>query len=443
MGQLRHQRLPGARGIVKRARKLILFGIGACLLIASAGAGAHYLLLSKGYVSIRLSTGYVPNFSVRPAILPSGHTIVVERLGDGGPIITRRMFADLGVAAEGDNINGPAVVAVPAWLPPERRAHPSANYYMYFARHGKDTVGDYIRLAWAEDPAGPWHLSRIGKDVPIGQRGVLDLGPDEEIPIDANERLVRSVGSPDVVVDHANRRFVMYFHALRANGPAAAFVATSADGLDFNAPQAHRRDGHGIRSTPIGRSYLRTFEHEGRVYAFSNFGFLYRSPEMGPAGQAQDIWKAPWEFTDGPIRESHDGTGDGDGDRLERMDNPRHFAVQGVERGFLVLFSRRDDAPERILASLVFPAKGDWKTWRATFPPIAILEPELPWEGAGLPIRPSRTGMSTNERALRDPYLFVDEDGSWYLYYTGRGERAIGVVRLTIIPPEIGDGTSY
>lgn len=433
----------GLQGTGKRLRRVILAGLAVFLVLAGAGVGFYSVILSKGYVSIRLSTGHIPNYSVRPAILPSGHAIVVERLGDGHPIITRQMFADLGVPDEGDNINGPSVVALPEWLPHERRAHPKANYYMYFARHGKDAVGNYIRLAWAEEPAGPWYLFKIGHQVPIGKRGVLDLGESEEIPIDDTERLVYSVGSPDVVIDHINRQFVMYFHAGRASGPAAVFVSTSADGLDFNAPQVHRQDRHGIRGIPLGRSYFRTFEHEGRVYAFSNFGFLYRSPEITPAGQPLDIWKSPWEFIDGPIREIHDGTGDGDGDQLEKIDNPRHFAVRRLDDYFLVLFSRRDDAPERILASLVFAESENWEDWHATFPPLAILEPELPWEGFGLPIKPSRGGMSTNERALRDPYLFVDENGSWYLYYTGRGEEAIGVVRLKIIPPKGKSKTSY
>jgi hypothetical protein len=47
---------------------------------------------------------------------------------------------------------------------------------MYFARHGRDRVGDCIRMAWAERIEGPWHLFHVGEDVPVGQRGVLDLG---------------------------------------------------------------------------------------------------------------------------------------------------------------------------------------------------------------------------------------------------------------------------
>ena len=37
---------------------------------------------------------------------------------------------------------------------------------------------------------------------------------------------------------------------------------------------------------------------------------------------------------------------------------------------------------------------------------------------------------ATLRHELRDPYFFGDIDGSAYLYYTGSGERAIGVAAV-------------
>src|SRR5687767_12344715 len=52
------------------------------------------------------------------------------------PLITTRTSASLG-----DNINGPTVIRVPAWV-----KQPLSRYYMYFAHH----MGHYIRLAYAD-----------------------------------------------------------------------------------------------------------------------------------------------------------------------------------------------------------------------------------------------------------------------------------------------------
>lgn len=53
----------------------------------------------------------------------------------------------------GDNINGPSLIQVPDWI-----ADPLGHYYLYFAHHN----GDYIRLAYADDLAGPWTMHEPG-----------------------------------------------------------------------------------------------------------------------------------------------------------------------------------------------------------------------------------------------------------------------------------------
>jgi len=55
------------------------------------------------------------------------------RLNDGNPIIEPSMFSR---ASDGENINGPSLIRVPDWIPANRRANPSAQYYLYFGHHG-------------------------------------------------------------------------------------------------------------------------------------------------------------------------------------------------------------------------------------------------------------------------------------------------------------------
>jgi hypothetical protein len=75
--------------------------------------------------------------------------------------------------------------------------------------------------------------------------------------------------------------------------------------------------------------------------------------------------------------------------------------------------------------------QGDWREWQAT-EPVTLLEPELDWEGADLPLKTSTIGTETTRvHQLRDPCVFMDEDGAGYLFYCGAGESGIGVAKLS------------
>src|SRR5690242_3461914 len=71
----------------------------------------------------------------------------VTRLGNG-PIIASSRHPSIGA-----NIQGPSAIRVPDWLPGRLGA-----YYLYFADH----KSSYIRLAYADDPAGPWTVHPPG-----------------------------------------------------------------------------------------------------------------------------------------------------------------------------------------------------------------------------------------------------------------------------------------
>lgn len=73
------------------------------------------------------------------------------------------------------------------------------------------------------------------------------------------------IASPDVHVDAVGRRIVMYFHGLEGVGTQVTRVATSRNGIDFEA-----------RPEVLGRSYFRVFQHDGQV---ANHGSINVIPQ--------------------------------------------------------------------------------------------------------------------------------------------------------------------
>lgn len=359
--------------------------------------------------------------------------LTLTRLNGGQPIILPSLFDAVGAPPEeGANINGPSVIRVPDWIPAAQRADPAAQYYLYFAHHR----GDYIRLAWSDDVEGPWHLYRVGQDIPLGDRGVLDLGPTDSIGLGNGLTVLSHVASPDVFVDGENLRIVLYFHAPAefegASLDEKTFVATSGDGLEFRA---------GIEPVSLGNSYFRVFRRGGEGFAIARLGVLYKAP----------IASGPWTPPPG-----HDF---GDDLWAPRSDNPfqtdiwnagssvtlRHVAVRRDGDMLQVFHTRIGDVPERILLSTGDSIAGTFDTWDPTFPPQEVLRAEPGWEGGEIPPAPSEAGPAPDDvNQLRDPYVFEDLDGETYLFYAGRGESAIGVARLEIesCTDHDGDGTT-
>lgn len=277
------------------------------------------------------------------------------------------------LAAEiGTNINGPSLIRVPDWV-----TNPLGRYYLYFAHH----QGTFIRMAYADDVRGPWT---------IHPGGVLHLGAT----------VCRDhIASPDVHVLPEGRQIVMYFHGPTAEGQRS-FRAISTDGLHFAA-----------ETDILGPFYFRVFTHGGAWYAIAKTtdapggGVLLRSPDgIAP-------------FVRGP-------------DVLPRQ---RHVAVlKGGDR-LHIFFSRGEDCPERILVCTM-DLTGDWRQWRPG-EPVDLLTPETEYEGALLPLRPSRFGaIHEPAHELRDPAVFADA-GRLYLLYSAAGESSICGAELTPTDP--------
>jgi len=292
---------------------------------------------------------------------------------EGNPIIRPEMLP----GKDGSNINGPSLLRVPDWV--ER---PLGRYYLYFAHHG----GRYIRLAFSDALGGPWR---------IHPGGVLRL---EDAPGAQGH-----VASPDVLAVPERKEIRMYFHApARDRRGQMTFAALSPDGLGFKAS-----------AEPLCPFYFRAFRRDGWWYGMSKGGLLWRSRD-GLGG-----------FEEGPNPLTGEERRDKPG---YNSPGPRHVAVHPVGDALWVYYSNIGDAPERILRCRVNLAP-DWKDWRAS-PPEEVLRPELPWEGADLPVRASSAGAAHGrEHALRDPAIFT-EGGRTFLLYSVAGESGIAIAEL-------------
>lgn len=326
---------------------------------------------------------------------PPATAFHVTRIGSG-PIISPDTDASIG-----HNIQGPSLIRVPDWVP-----NRLGQYYLYFADH----KGSYIRLAYADRLEGPWKVHQPGalniKDTPFPhepppftEQQMADykaraktIGLDvDQFPDLAKEMTTPHVASPDVHVDDANKRIVMYYHGLESFAQQVTRVATSSDGIHFTSGQEI-----------LGRTYWRAFPHDGQTFALAMPGEVYRS--TNPLGGFE---KGPTLFNP----------------------NMRHSAV--FQRGntlYVVWTEVNADPPERLLLSTI-DMSGPWDTWKESAP-IEILRPEKDWEGANLPLAKSvRSFAPGRVNQLRDPAIY-EENGRIYLLYAVAGESGIAIAEL-------------
>jgi hypothetical protein len=291
---------------------------------------------------------------------------------EGNPIIRPEMIP----GEDGNNINGPSLIRVPDWV-----LAPLGRYYLYFAHHG----GDYIRLAYADRLEGPWTVRNGGtlhlRDAP----GCRD-----------------HIASPDVQIDELRKEVRMYFHgSAREGGGQKSYVAISKDGLNFSAS-----------AEELGIFYFRVWRHEGIWWAMAKGGLVYRSADGLSGFVEQPGNPFPWE-------DNSDRT-------FNRAGSVRHVAIHQEGGRHWVYYTRIGDAPERIYRSSLGQAGGRWIASQ----PELVLVPERGYEGASLPVVPSRAGaVRGDENAVRDPGIYT-ERGRVYLFYSVAGERGIGIAEL-------------
>lgn len=300
-------------------------------------------------------------------------SLSVTRLGEG-PIITPHMDARMG-----GNIQGPSLIRVPDWI-----EDPLGLYYLYFADHR----GSYIRMAYADQLSGPWTIHTPGT-LRLEDSHYPTTCPPCALPPGSDAPLYPHIASPDVHVREDRQQILMYYHG-RGEGQQSTRVALSSDGLNFQG-----------REEVLGRPYFRVIEHGDYYYALSMPGYLYRSRDG-----VTDFEAGPRFFSD----------------------DMRHSALLIRDDQLHVFFTRVGDAPERIYLSTI-DLSGDWQDWSPS-EAVELLRAEWDYEGADLPVEPSRRGhIDERVNQLRDPAIF-QEDGRTYLLYAVAGESGIAMAKI-------------
>lgn len=415
------------------------------------------------------------------------------------------------VDGEGPKVNGPSVIAVPDWVPPERRPRRTeggrevvARYYLYYADHD----GLAVKMRWSDDIESPvWYPYDNASAGGLG-RGVLDLSlhlahrtpsptcgtpgllllsgtnlGEGTVSSGRDRLLIASicrgeapkaahVASPDVHVDDVARRFVMYFHSTaqirrkvwdasrpgqtqaQLTGRQATFVATSADGLNFNEAGVNadgrptggqvsdvtgRQARYGIERVVLGPSYMRVFSLDSGLCAIARNGVVLAAP-VDDGQQANGF--EPWLPPEGAaaltswVAASDKGASPLDvwmrsrfGGQLE----PAHVAVDLVE----VWVAGR---PRRALEVFFWVRGGDGALWRVFYDVDSRDPARDEWHEWGL-LRDD-DGEVVADKVLRrcdvdppgpigDPAVFADpSSGHRYLFFAFGREGRIGVARL-------------
>lgn len=309
------------------------------------------------------------------------------------PVIHQALHAEIG-----DNINGASLIRVPDWV-----KNPLARYYLYFAHH----KGRYIRMAYADNIEGPWLIHKPGV---LNVNETQFVKEDITSPIEAKGSWAKATGgqflyahvaSPDVHVDEKDQKILMYYHGLLEDGEQKTRLAVSDDGLTFSSLEPL-----------LGTPYFRAFAYQQYIYAFAWGGALFRAAN----------WQGPFELGPDILAASN---------IIPKNQTIRHVAVrlyssESPENDQLELFySCIGDNPESIYRSVI-QLSDNWHNWQIGKPEL-ILRPELNWEGADLPEKPSKVGAAEGpENGLRDPCIFKGN-----LFYCGAGETAIGFAKLT------------
>ena len=108
----------------------------------------------------------------------------------------------------------------------------------------------------------------------------------------------------------------------------------------------------------------------------------------------------------------------------------RHVAVKLDGDAVSLFYTRIGDIPERIFLSTV-RLTPDWNQWRAS-EGMLVLPPEMPYEGADLPLEASKAGPAPGRvRQLRDPEIYR-EGAKTYLLYSVAGESGIATAELRL-----------
>lgn len=267
----------------------------------------------------------------------------------------------------GKNIGGSALVEVPAWVKGTRKG----KYYLFSSM----SEGQYIRFAYADDVAGPYHTVELG---------VLQL---ESLAFCKDH-----VANPSVVVDDEAEKLYMYFHCggcastadfkCKNNGEVG-FRAESSDGLSWSV------------NNPVAIS-----PSNARVFRAGSFYYFFTTTELFASRDGvTDIIRLTHMKTSFitalPIAGS-----------LFMVWSDSTWT--SLRYGSLQLENENGDAPMHL-------------NWNSVLPGSVLLEGTEDWEV------PVHGGTST-----KDPSLTLLSDGRLVVTYTSMSSRAIAIAEIAV-----------
>jgi len=225
--------------------------------------------------------------------------------------------------------------------------------------------GKYIRMAYSDEVTGPYT---------IYEKGTLRL---EQSP--GNDH----IASPDVHIDEKNKEIVMYYHSPYEDWQYT-FKSTSKNGLTFVSEK-----------DKLGMFYFRVFEWNDRTFSIAK--------NRNTSGIFYELIDDEWI-----VKEEN---------FIPMM---RHGAVLVEDDTIYVFYSIVGEAPESIYYSEL-----DVDTCKLKNT-IRLLKPLYNFEGADLPLIPSKFGgINGRVNELRDPCIFVDDKK--YILWTIAGESGIEI----------------
>lgn len=315
---------------------------------------------------------------------------VVTPLIDG-PIIG----PDLLPGHDGSNINGPCLIQLPA-------DHPAylAPYQLYFAHHN----GDHIRVAAADNLAGPWQLV-----------------PEAAITLASVSGLLHDhIASPDLAL--IDGELWLWLHGA-IDGPPRMAIPPPNSGTQGTVAMRWR-DGRFqlVSDSIIAPPYLRWFHYDDAWYGISWGGLLLKAEH----GLYQPLTPGP--VVSEPLLSLHSGVTASNLSPADRL-RVRHVAIDSDPSGLVwVYFSCINDQPEQIYRARL-ATETDWREWQLVDLEL-VRRPTEPWEGADLPVIVGRQGaIDEAVHALRDPDV-VRLDGRCYLLWSVAGEHGLAVGEL-------------
>jgi len=295
----------------------------------------------------------------------------------------------------GTNFSGATVFINPGFL----ESNIYGKYIMFFAHHS----GMFLRVATSDNPFSDWTFPDLE---------ILRIGEFEEFH--------DHIASPEVFVEIGSKTLNLFFHSrVPGSREQQTFLAKSKDGVKFEI-------------TPMESFlpfYFRLVTHRGSIFGMTKGGNLF--------SHFGDNLSNGWKYVDNV---DFPGLGFKELNYFNDVGNIRHAHMISYKGNLLIFYTRIGDSPEQIYVRSI--TVGIESNLMRISEQMEVMRPRLPFEcQLALPVE-SQPGSSENfELAIRDPFVFIEEDFK-LLFYSYGGESGIGVctIDLDSIVEQLGTG---